>query len=109
MKTTDLLQGLPGEALLRKGLDDFQSGRCTVAACLVMIARPRLVEAGLISVHGADVISEPERELYRLLRQQESDAYSKYNSLIRELVSFEQALDHRLGKAETFTREDFRS
>jgi hypothetical protein len=98
MKMTDLLRGLPGEALLKQGLEDFQSGRCTVAACLVAIARPRLVEAGLMSPDGADVITEPERQLYRLLRQRDGDAYSRYNALLRELVSFEQALDLRLGK-----------
>jgi len=34
-------------------------------------------------------------QLYRLLRQQGGDAYSRYNALLRELVSFESALDHR--------------
>jgi hypothetical protein len=29
------------------------------------------------------------------LRGQSGDAYSRYNALIRELVSFEYALDHR--------------
>ncbi|MCX6930149.1 MAG: hypothetical protein NT154_44095 [Verrucomicrobia bacterium] len=40
-------------------------------------------------------MTEPERQLYRLLRQEGGDAYSRYNALIRELVSFEQALDRR--------------
>jgi hypothetical protein len=39
---------------------------------------------------------EPERQLYRLLRQEGADAYSRYNSLLRELVSFENALDTTL-------------
>jgi hypothetical protein len=42
--------------------------------------------------------AEPERQLYRLLREEGGDAYSRYNALIRELVSFEQALDRRQNK-----------
>jgi hypothetical protein len=33
--------------------------------------------------------------LYRLLHQQGGDAYSRYNALLRELISFEHALDCR--------------
>jgi hypothetical protein len=96
MKRTDLFQGLPGETLVRKGLADFESGQCTVPACLVAIARSRLIDAGLIAPGNPGTITEPERQLYRLLRKSDGDAYSKYNALLRELVSFEQALDHRL-------------
>src|ERR1017187_9517930 len=92
---SDLLQGLPGEALLREGLADYRSGRCTIPACLVGMARPRLRRAGLITGVVASSFPEPERQLYRLLRQEGGDAYSCYNSLVRELVSFEQALDRR--------------
>jgi hypothetical protein len=98
MKTTDLLLGLPGEALLREGLADFQSGRCSAAACLVAMARPRLVRAGLITENAATAFANPEIELYRLLQQRGGDSYSAYNALVRELLSFEQALDHRLSK-----------
>ena len=94
MITPDLMVGLPGEELLREGLADFQSGRCTIPACLVSMARPRLHRAGLIT-GGGDSFPEPERQLYRLLRAEGGDAYSRYNALIRELVSFEQALDRR--------------
>ncbi len=38
---------------------------------------------------------EPERQLYRLLLAQGGDAYSRYNSLLRELDSFHRALDLR--------------
>ena len=97
MKTTDLMEGLPGEALLRKGLDDFESGRRTIAAHLVAIARSRFIRLGLLSPETQTEITEPELQLYRLLREQRTgDAYSRYNALVRELVSFEQALNHRL-------------
>ncbi len=95
MNTEDLMQGLPGEALLREGLADFRSGRRTIAACLVGIARSRLTGAGLLPLSASNPIPDPEMQLYRLLRLQGGDAYSRYNSLIRELVSFEQALDRR--------------
>jgi hypothetical protein len=95
---SDLLDGLPGEALLREGLTDFQSGRCTIPACLVGMAQSRLRRAGLITGMVATSFPEPERQLYRLLRQEGGDAYSRYNALTRELVSFEQALDRRQTK-----------
>ena len=93
--TDDLIAGLPGEALVREGLADCQAGRCTIAACLVGIAGSRLTRAGLISVAKVSRLLEPEFQLYRLLRQQGGDAYSRYNALQRELVSFESALDLR--------------
>jgi hypothetical protein len=76
-------------------LADFAAGRPTVPACLVAIARPRLAAAGLLEAPLPSFIREPERELYRLLRQTEGDAYCRYNALLRELVSFENALDRR--------------
>ena len=96
MKSDDLMTGLPGEDLLRRGLADVQSNRCTVAACLVHMAHRRLTRAGLLPQNGAIFIGEPELQLYRLLRQEKGDAYSRYNALLRELVSFEMALDHRM-------------
>jgi len=81
---------------MREGLADFQSGRCTIPACLVGIARSRLTRAGLIQGDVAPAPVEPELQLYRLLRREEGDAYSRYNALVRELVSFEAALDRRI-------------
>jgi hypothetical protein len=95
MKPDDLIAGLPGEALVRQGLADFQAGRCTIPACLVAMASPRLGRAGLLPSTDARRMPEPELQLYRALRQQGGDAYSRYNALVRELVSFEQALDRR--------------
>jgi hypothetical protein len=92
--STDLLTGLPGEDLIREGLADALAGRCTIAACLVAIGSPRLLRAG--SLRAPVVLPEDaELRLYRLLRQQGGDAYSRYNALLRQLISFEQALDRR--------------
>jgi hypothetical protein len=41
------------------------------------------------------VPADAELELYRMLCQAGGDAYSRYNALLRRLVSFEQALDRR--------------
>lgn len=102
MSDTDILSGLPGEALVRTGLADVGMGRRSVAALLVEIARTRLARAGLIPAPAPGKARAPELpaelELYRLLRREGGDAYARYNALIRELVSFASALDQRLGK-----------
>jgi hypothetical protein len=90
----DLLTGLPGEDRIRKGLSDRLHARVSVESCLVEIAAPRLRRAGIIQCDKPAV--DAERTLYRLLSQPGSDAYARYNSLLRELSSFEHALDHRL-------------
>lgn len=95
MKTDDLMRGLPGEKLVRQGLADFQAGRSTIPACLVRIARPRLSRAGLMPETAPGQFSEAELQLYELLKLEGGDAYSRYNALVRELVSFENALDRR--------------
>ena len=98
MRTDDLLRDLPGEALLRQGLADLQANRPTIPACLSLMARPRLAQAGLFPDQNTIGIPEPELFLYALLRHEGDDAYSRYNALVRELVSFEQALDARLSR-----------
>ena len=88
----DQLAGLPGEELVRKGLVDLNAGELTAEACLVSIASPRLRQRGLLSV-GLALVPDAELVLYQLLGKAEGDAYSRYNSLLRRLVSFEHALD----------------
>ena len=95
MSADELICGLPGEALVREGAADLKAGRRTISRCLVEIARTRLTRAGVLSVEGAPNSAEPELELYRLLRGEGGDSYSRYNSLVRELVSFENALDFK--------------
>jgi hypothetical protein len=97
----DLLTGLPGEELVREGLADLQAGRWTVPACLVVIGLPRMRRAGLVRHEPATVPADAELELYRMLRQAGGGAYSRYNSLLRRLVSFEQALDRRCRRRES--------
>lgn len=101
MTPDDLIRGLPGEAFVRQGIADIASGQCTVPACLVSIAWTRLRRWGLLPDTARPPILEPEFELYRLLRQTRGDAYSRYNALVRELVSFEQALERQSCKSES--------
>jgi hypothetical protein len=94
---TELLSGLPGADRIIEGLQDFHHGRHTIPACLVRMARPRLSRAGLMSTcpprdDGAELA------LYEKLEAEGTRAHSCYNALVRELISFEHALDHRLSK-----------
>ncbi len=98
MNINDLIVGLPGEDLVRRGLTDYKAGRRSAESYLVQIARPRLENCGLLPPE-VSLLLEPELELYRLLRSEGGDAYARYNSLSRELVSFEMALDRRVREA----------
>ena len=98
MNINELIIGLPGEDLVRRGLADYKMGRRSAESFLVQMARPRLTDCGLLSIES-DALVEPELELYRLLREQDGDAYARYNALSRELVSFENALDRRVREA----------
>lgn len=102
MKTDTLLQGLPAAGLLVEGLRDVALGRLSIPACLVAIAAPRLRRSGLLDRAASELPADPELQLYELLRQAGGDAYSRYNSLLRELIRFEQALDHRLRRSGLF-------
>jgi hypothetical protein len=83
------VERLPAEELIRAGLRDLERGVESVEALLVSIGAPRLGQAGF-SVHSP--LPTPEHSLYRLLSQQYGDAaHSRYNALIRRLVSFERA------------------
>lgn len=91
------LDALPGGTLIRQGLADLEAGRTSIAALLIDIARPRLTELGVVPRSAPPPVAEPERELYRLLRAERGDAYARYNSLIRELTSFQSALSRVSG------------
>ena len=103
--TPEIIIGLPGAERVGAGLRDFHANRHTPASCLVRMARRRLFAAGLMP-RSATHDPHAELELYHLLADEGNRAYSRYNALIRELVSFEHALDHRLSriKAENLNR-----
>ena len=80
---------LPGADLIESGLNDLRERRETVAALLVSIGAPRLRQLGIAL---PEVIFNPEHRLYDALSRDDADsAHSRYNALIRKLVSFERA------------------
>lgn len=82
---------LPGGDLISAGLRDVNEGRETIPSLLVSIGASRLRRAGIMVPHP---FASPESRLYELLREEVSDgAHSRYNALIRRLVSFERAAE----------------
>jgi hypothetical protein len=91
-KSQHTTRSLPGEDLIESGLQDLQSRRETIKALLVAIGAPRL---RLIGINLPDNLPKnPEHRLYDLLSESDPDsAHSRYNALIRKLVSFERAAE----------------
>jgi hypothetical protein len=82
---------LPGEDLVRRGLADLAAGVESVESLLVSIGAPRLTGLG---VAVEDPFPSPEHRLYALLSTEEpASAHSRYNALIRRLVSYERAAE----------------
>jgi hypothetical protein len=82
--------GLPGADLIAQGLRDLAADRQSIASLLVEIGSPRLRQLG-IAVHSTS--ERPEHRLYTLLAlESQENAHSRYNALVRRLVSFERAL-----------------
>jgi hypothetical protein len=80
---------LPGADWIRQGLDDLARGVESVPALLVSVGAPRLHHLGL---RVPAPFESPEHRLYQqLARENPASAHSRYNSLIRRLVSFERA------------------
>jgi len=87
-----MTSALPGQDLIEAGLLDLQAGRETIEALLVAIGEPRLRRLGLNLPE--QLPANPEHRLYELLAMDGSDsAHSRYNALIRKLVSFERAAE----------------
>jgi hypothetical protein len=93
------IDGLPGAALVLRGLSDARSGTESVESLLIAIGAPRLASLGIDVPEWSRDFREAELRLYaRLGDAGEPDPYSRYNALIRELVSFERALEHRVSR-----------
>lgn len=83
--------GLPGADLIEKGLADLASGTESAEALLVSVGAPRLAALGL---RLPATFASAEHRLYQLLSRADPDsAHSRYNALIRRLVSFERAAE----------------
>jgi hypothetical protein len=90
-KEAQSLPDLPGADLVQAGLGDLVRGVESAEALLVSIGAPRLRRLGLI-VEAP--LTDPEHRLYALLARDAPDAaHSRYNALVRRLVSFERAAE----------------
>ena len=79
---------LPGGELIEAGLADLATGTDSDEALLVSMAAPRLPSLGFdLPAPFAD----PELRLYhRLVSRHGAAAHSRYNALVRRLVSFQR-------------------
>ncbi len=94
------LDQLPGGELISRGLADYAKGHVTPESCLLAVGWSRLQRGGLLMPAKSPVsFPEPEMQLYALLRSEPGDAYSRYNALLRRLISFEQSLEQQKAHA----------
>jgi hypothetical protein len=85
-------EAFPGHDLVRAGIEDLAGGVESVPALLVSIGAPRLRRIGLPVPEAP--IPGAEHRLYELLSREDPDsAHSRYNALLRRLVSFERAAE----------------
>jgi hypothetical protein len=96
----DAWEGLPGHELVSGGLADLAAGRESEASLVVTMAAPRLRSLG-IDVPPAAAEGASHR-LYELLSERDdgADAHSRYNALVRRMVSFASAAGHAQTAAE---------
>ena len=87
----DIPRSLPGHELVADGLADLEAGRETPAALLLQMASPRLRALGIEVPAGP--CAKPSHRLYELLEQQGPGAHSRYNALVRRMVSFARAAE----------------
>ncbi len=93
------LRSLPGSEIVLPGIVDLAERRETIAAAAVQTAATRLRNAG-IEVPGPEPVGEPGHRLYeRLVAAGDPDPHSRYNAILRRLVSFAQALERERAEA----------
>jgi hypothetical protein len=81
---------LPGADLVAAGLADLAADRVSAEALLVSTAATKLTALG---VPVTRPLADPGHRLWALLAEDDPDAaHSRYNALMRRLVSFERAL-----------------
>ena len=91
---TEAPEDLPGADLVASGIEALRRGEITVEALLVAVGARRLRAAGLEVPRVPELPDAPEQMLYAALgAAHPRDTHSRYNGLIRRLVSFERALE----------------
>jgi len=85
------MSAMPGEDLVEAGLRDLAAGVESDEALLVSIGAPRLRQVGR---EIPSALASPELRLYERLCAEDADsAHSRYNALVRRLVSYERAAE----------------
>jgi len=74
------------------GLADLADGRESEASLLVEMAAPRLRSLGFDVPPARG--GSPSHRLYALLTERGGGAHSRYNALVRRMVSFVRAAEH---------------
>lgn len=93
----DVAAGLPGAEIVRAGLADLEAGRDTANAAAVSMAASRLRDAG-IAVPDAPREPPAAHRLYEHLRRADAPgAHSRYNGILRRVLSFARAAEHARG------------
>jgi len=93
--TVPIDRALPTADMIERGLSDLAAGERTAESLLVQIGASRLRALGItISDPTPGAARAPEMALYELLAREDPDsAHSRYNALVRALVSFERAAE----------------
>lgn len=85
-----LWEALPGGDRVRRGVEALDRREVTPDALLVSLAATRLRSLG---VPVTEPVPDADHRLWELLAEDDPDAaHSRMNAMLRELVSFEQAL-----------------
>ncbi len=85
------LPDLPGGDLVARGIADLERGVVSKESLLASIGAPRLSRLGF---PVRSPLPSPEHRLYELLANENPDAaHSRYNALLRRLISFERAAE----------------
>ncbi len=85
---------LPGGDLVRQGLEDLQQGVESAPSLLVRMYAPRLKRLAIDAPDYDPRDELPGHRLYALLQESHGDgAHSRYNALVRRLVSFARAAE----------------
>ncbi|MDE0028293.1 MAG: hypothetical protein OXU42_02680 [Deltaproteobacteria bacterium] len=88
--------GIPGAELVAAGVEALRRGELSIEALLVAVGAPRLRSLGIPVPDDGRLPHHPELALYHAVGQRyPDDAHSRYNALIRRLVSFEHELERR--------------
>lgn len=97
---TSVPRDLPGADLVASGIEALRRGEVTIEALLVSVGAPRMRATGLDIPKTPPLEHSPEIALYLAIGEDHpEDAHSRYNALIRRLVSFERALERHTRRA----------